>query len=248
MTERLDEIDRRILYHLVRDARGTSAPEIAEEVSVSAGTVRNRIAQLEDAGIIRGYHADVDYERAESRLVNLFTCTVDVPDRERVAKQALGVRGVVHVRELMTGHGNLQITVVGEDTQDVSRIARELAALGVTIEDEDLVQQEHTRPYHQFGASGHRAHSSMTDLVSIEGDAEVVEVIIDETSPLAGRTIQEAAAAGVISDESLIVAVERDDEVLTPKGNTRIRADDVVTVFSRSGETDDVVEVAAGEN
>lgn len=248
MTERLDGIDRRILYHLVQNARGTSAPEIAEEVSVSAGTIRNRIQQLEDAGIIQGYHAEVDYERAENRLVNLFTCTVDVPDRERVAKQALDVRGVVHVRELMTGQGNLQIKVVGEDTQDVSRIARELAALGVTIEDEDLVQQEHVRPYHQFGPSSHRSHSSMTDLVSIEGGAEVVEVIIDENSPLTDKSIQEAASAGTISDKSLIVAIERDDEMLTPRGSTRIRADDVVTVFSRSGETDDIVEIAAGEN
>ena len=54
MANRLDEIDRRVLYHLAADARDTSAPAIAEEVNVSAGTIRNRIRQLEADGTIKG--------------------------------------------------------------------------------------------------------------------------------------------------------------------------------------------------
>ncbi|WP_239640386.1 AsnC family transcriptional regulator [Halogeometricum pallidum] len=47
MVDRLDEVDKRILYYLARDARNVSAPMVAEEASVSAGTIRNRINQLE---------------------------------------------------------------------------------------------------------------------------------------------------------------------------------------------------------
>lgn len=54
MANRLDEIDKRVLYHLAADARDTSAPAIAEEVNVSAGTIRNRIRQLEADGTIKG--------------------------------------------------------------------------------------------------------------------------------------------------------------------------------------------------
>jgi DNA-binding Lrp family transcriptional regulator len=55
----LDELDRQILDTLVGDAR-RSARAIARELGVAAGTVSQRIARLEEAGVIRGYHADVE--------------------------------------------------------------------------------------------------------------------------------------------------------------------------------------------
>jgi len=61
MTHRLDEIDRRILHELMTDARNTSAPMIAEDLNVSAGTIRNRIERLEEEDVIRGYTAIVDF-------------------------------------------------------------------------------------------------------------------------------------------------------------------------------------------
>ena len=53
MTERrLDEVDQRILDHLVRDAR-TSNRRIAEVLGVTEGTVRARIRRMEEEGQIR---------------------------------------------------------------------------------------------------------------------------------------------------------------------------------------------------
>ena len=53
MTRRcLDEVDRRILDHLVRDAR-TSNRRIAQALGVTEGTVRSRIRRMEDEGQIR---------------------------------------------------------------------------------------------------------------------------------------------------------------------------------------------------
>jgi DNA-binding Lrp family transcriptional regulator len=124
MEHRLDEVDRRILYRLMEDARDTSAPDIAEEVNVSAGTIRNRIHRLEDLGIIRGYHAGVDFELAAGKLTNLFVCSAPVSDREKFAKQVLEIPGVVDVRELMAGQRNLHVTAVGDDMNDITRISR----------------------------------------------------------------------------------------------------------------------------
>ena len=59
----LDDVDRGILYALQRDARNVT---IAEEVDVSASTVRNRIGRLEDIGVIEGYYPKINSERAES--------------------------------------------------------------------------------------------------------------------------------------------------------------------------------------
>lgn len=148
----LDELDRYIVYALQRDARHTSASDVAEEADVSPSTVRKRIANLEDAGIIEGYHAEIDYERAGFHLHTLIVCTAEIPDREELASRALEVQGVVAVREVMTGGDNVHVEVVGRDGDDLSRIGRELDALGLHVEDEDLIRNEYVTPYGEFGA------------------------------------------------------------------------------------------------
>lgn len=244
MDYRLDEVDKRILYYLAADARNTSAPSIAEEVDVSAGTIRNRIRQLEANGIVQGYHAAIDYERADDLLTSLFTCNASVSEREALGRRALDVRGVVNVREVMTGRGNLRVKAVGRNTDDIARISRELADLGLDIEDEDLLQREYFRPYHQFGPDD-ADRRSLVDFMSLAGSAEVVDVPVAETAPLAGKSLAEANEEGVLDDDVLVVAVERDDDVLMPKGSTRIHAGDLVTLFSRNGIPGDVMGVFA---
>lgn len=149
----LDDLDRYIVSALQRDARHTSANDIAEEADVSPSTVRKRIAKLEDSGIIAGYHVDVDYERAGFQLQTLIVCTADIPEREELARRALEIDGVVAVREVMTGADNVHVEVVGGDGDDLSRIGRELDAIGLHVEDEDLIRNEYFTPYDAFAAS-----------------------------------------------------------------------------------------------
>jgi Lrp/AsnC family leucine-responsive transcriptional regulator len=55
----LDPTNIRILDELQRDARLTQA-ELGRRVGLSAPAVAERMARLEDAGVITGYHAAVD--------------------------------------------------------------------------------------------------------------------------------------------------------------------------------------------
>ncbi len=55
---RLDEIDRKILAELQDDGRMTNV-ELARRVGISAPPCLRRVRTLEEAGYIRGYHADV---------------------------------------------------------------------------------------------------------------------------------------------------------------------------------------------
>jgi Lrp/AsnC family transcriptional regulator, leucine-responsive regulatory protein len=55
----LDEVNRRLLELLGEDPR-RSAAELARRVGMSSPAVRERIARLEEAGVIRGYRLDVD--------------------------------------------------------------------------------------------------------------------------------------------------------------------------------------------
>ncbi|RLM59639.1 Lrp/AsnC family transcriptional regulator [Halobellus sp. Atlit-31R] len=149
----LDDLDRYIVYALQKDARHTSSSDIAEAKGVSASTVRNRIGKLESEGIIRGTHVDVDYERMGYQLYTIIFCTAPIPERELLAEQALDVEGVISVREIMTGEENVHITAVGRDSDDLSRIGRELSSLGFEIVEEEIIRNEYTNPYSPFGSS-----------------------------------------------------------------------------------------------
>jgi Lrp/AsnC family leucine-responsive transcriptional regulator len=55
----IDATDRRILQSLTADARTTMA-ELARQVGLSAPSVTERVRRLEEAGVIRGYRAEID--------------------------------------------------------------------------------------------------------------------------------------------------------------------------------------------
>lgn len=156
MAEReLDDLDRAIIHALQGDARKMSTSEIAERMDVAASTVRTRIRNLEDEGIITGYHTDVNYEAAGFQLHTLIVCTAPVPNRESLAQRALEIEGVVAVREIMTGNENVHVEVVGRDGDDLSRIGRELDEVGFEIEDEDIIRNEYVHPYSGFADDTH---------------------------------------------------------------------------------------------
>jgi DNA-binding Lrp family transcriptional regulator len=56
---KLDEIDRKILAELQADGRMTNV-ELAKRVGISAPPCLRRVRTLEEAGFIKGYHAEVD--------------------------------------------------------------------------------------------------------------------------------------------------------------------------------------------
>lgn len=56
---KLDPIDRKILAELQADGRMTNV-ELARRVGISAPPCLRRVRTLEEAGYIRGYHAEID--------------------------------------------------------------------------------------------------------------------------------------------------------------------------------------------
>lgn len=241
MNSQLDDIDRRVVYELMADARNTSAPAIAEAVDVSPATIRNRIDRLEEAGIITGYHAKVDFEAADGRLTNLYLCNAPVAERESFASKVRAIPGVINVRELMTGRRNLHVLAVGDAIGDLRRIARAISNLGVEIEDEDLVQAESSHPYTPYGPRPTEERKTLNDFTSLAGGSEIIEMTVGDGAPIVGRQLSQASQRGTLDDDTLVIAIERNGKVLTPHGNTRVEAGDLVTLFSRDGVVDETL-------
>lgn len=146
----LDNIDRGILHELQIDARNRTAQEIADKVDASASTVRNRIAKLEADGVIEGYHPKIDYEVAELPLQILFVCTAPPTERTEMVEQVLDIRGIVDVRETLTGHRNLYVEAVGTGTADTARITNAIHEIGLTIESSEIIRQRRVQPFNHF--------------------------------------------------------------------------------------------------
>jgi len=86
---------------------------------------------------------------------------------------------------------------------------------------------------------------AIVDYMRIGEEAEVFEIEVAPGAPVAGMTVAEAAAAGHVGDELLIVAIEREgyDDPITPSGPTELRAGDLLTVYSAKGATPEVTDV-----
>lgn len=168
----LDSIDKRILYYLQQDARRTSSSDIAEKLDLSASTVRTRLNKLEDSGIVRGYHLDIDYDLAGYPLYTKIICTAPVPERDSLASRAREIHGVTAVREIMTGERNVYVNAIGTDHDDLNRISKDLDALGLEIVDEQLIRDEYVCPYHGFIDEGDDPAPDDVGGVETEGGSE----------------------------------------------------------------------------
>lgn len=228
----IDELNRRIIYTLMQDARAT-ATSIANSADVSGATVRNRIERLENRGVITGYRAHIDFEAAGGKLRNLYLCNVPIPEREALAHEARAIPGVINVRTLMTGRRNLHVLAVGESTRDLQRISRALSKLGIEIEDEDLLEDELFDPYEPFNPDDSPRAPALNEFIDLTGNAKILTVSVATEAPIAGMSLEEANRREVLDEDTLVIAIERGDEEIMPHGHTVVQADDIVTLLSR---------------
>lgn len=89
------------------------------------------------------------------------------------------------------------------------------------------------------------ARPAIVDYMRVGEEAEVFEITVTEDAPIAGKTLSEAAQSGILMDEMLVVAIEREgtDHPITPRGKTTIKAGDVLTVYSGVGADPEITDI-----
>lgn len=152
MVSNLDEVDRGILHVLQENAREATAADMGDMVGVSASTVRNRIQHLEEEGVIRGYHPEIDYEQAGFELHMFIVGRVPTADRHEIATEVLELPGVINVRELISGDHNIHIEVVAVDSDDADETVSGIEELDVEIVSTQIIKELQVQPFNHFGA------------------------------------------------------------------------------------------------
>lgn len=103
----MDEVDAAILRELRAHARVTMA-ELGRRVGLSRTAVLARVRRLEDAGVIRGYHADVAEEAAEPTHAARVGIVVRTPD---VASYVRRLQTLPELEEAETVAGEFDLIV-----------------------------------------------------------------------------------------------------------------------------------------
>ena len=89
----MDTLDQQLLALLRQDARASVAT-LATKLKVSRGTVSNRIAKLEDTGIINGYTVRLRPDAVPDQITAWMSITVEGNRTREVISILLGEPGV----------------------------------------------------------------------------------------------------------------------------------------------------------
>jgi len=123
----LDAIDRRILAELQAEGRMTNV-ELANRAGISAPPCLRRVRRLEEAGIIRGYHADTDPQRLGWEIT--FFAIVGLDSQKEAVLSAFEqlVAGWPEVREchMIRGGGDFLLKLVARDTAHENQLTQRL--------------------------------------------------------------------------------------------------------------------------
>ena len=110
----IDDTDRAILRELQGDAR-TPFSEIARRIDMSSATVHDRVQRMEEAGVIRGYHAAIDPGALGFEVEAYVGLRVEQGATEEVLAALEEVDAVQEVA-LVTGDWDAMMRVVAEST------------------------------------------------------------------------------------------------------------------------------------
>lgn len=123
----LDAIDRRILAELQADGRMTNV-ELARRAGISAPPCLRRVRRLEEAGIIRGYHADPDPQKLGWEIVLFAIVGLESQKEAILSAFEHMVSAWPEVREchMIRGGGDFLLKIVARDTAHENQLTERL--------------------------------------------------------------------------------------------------------------------------
>lgn len=116
----LDEVDRRILVALHADAR-MSNTALAEHVGIAPSTCHGRVRRLQEIGVIRGFHADIDPAALGLSLQAMISVSLQSNARGKIDSFIRHIRRRPQVMDVyfLAGADDFILHVAARDTDDL---------------------------------------------------------------------------------------------------------------------------------
>ncbi len=114
----LDRIDHQLLAELQAEGRVTNV-DLAQRVGLTAPPCLRRVRALEDEGIIRGYHADLDATKLGFTITVFAMVSLKSQAEEHLRQFEDHVRALPEVREchMLNGEIDFILKIVSRDLQ-----------------------------------------------------------------------------------------------------------------------------------
>jgi DNA-binding Lrp family transcriptional regulator len=151
----LDDVDRAILEALSLDARLPNN-RLAERVGVAPSTCLARLRALRAAGVVQGFHAEIDLAALGRPLQAMIAVRLTVHAREQIDAFTAAVRALPGVLSVfhMTGQTDYLVWVAAADAQDLREfVVDHLATHPAVAHAETSLIYEHVRGPGIWGAA-----------------------------------------------------------------------------------------------
>jgi len=114
----LDQIDRQLLTELQNDGRITNV-ELAQRVGLTPPPCLRRVRALEDGGVIKGYHADLDPSKLGFAITVFALVSLKSQAEESLRQFEDHMRSLPEVREchMLNGEIDFILKIVSKDLQ-----------------------------------------------------------------------------------------------------------------------------------
>ena len=159
--ESIDKFDLAILQELQADARLTNA-ELAQRVGLSAAPCWRRVRALEEAGYIKGYHAEIDRQKIGLGVLAFVRLDADRNTGEGTREMEEAIRKIPEIVSChyISGAGTFEMQVVTGDLDTFSQFARKV-----------LINLPNVKDLHTSFSLGEVKHSSALPLSHLQPPA-----------------------------------------------------------------------------
>lgn len=156
--ESIDKFDLAILQELQADGRLTNA-ELALRVGLSAAPCWRRVRALEEAGFIKGYHAEIDRHKIGLGVLAFVRVDTERVTHEATRKLEDAIRKLPDVVacHYISGTGTFELQVVARDLDSFAQFARNTLLNLPNVKDMQTsfslgeIKSSHALPLSQLG-------------------------------------------------------------------------------------------------
>lgn len=121
--KRVDRIDEKIIELYQNDARTTNKA-VAMELGIAPSTALERTRRLEEIGVFKGFHADVEPKHLGVRLLTMISVRLSKHDPHAVFRFTNHVLGLKEVRDVyhVAGEDDFLIHVAVKDSEHLRNV------------------------------------------------------------------------------------------------------------------------------